>query len=170
MSPNLPKQVDLVNQIADKPAEAVFDAIHHVMHQYRAMQLRGLRDTSHELTHMEFKVLGFFARHPGASQTELVAHSGRDKAQVARLIKGLRDQQLLDAQPDETDRRSTRLRLSPLGKTVIGGLEGMGAQVSNLAVQGLSAEECAQLLALLTRIKANLDTAAPCAPSAGPIA
>lgn len=76
MSPNLPKQVDLINQSADKPAEAVFDAIHHVMHQYRAMQFRGLRDTSHALTHMEFKVLGFFARHPGASQTELVAHSG----------------------------------------------------------------------------------------------
>jgi len=166
MSPNLPKQVDLVNQYGDKPAEAVFDAIHHVMHQYRAMQLRGLRDTSHELTHMEFKVLGFFARHPGASQTELVAHSGRDKAQVARLIKGLRDQQLLDAQTDETDRRSTRLRLSPLGKTVIGGLEGMGAQVSSLAVQGMSADECAQLLSLLTRIKANLEAAAPCPPSA----
>jgi DNA-binding MarR family transcriptional regulator len=164
MSPNLPKQVDLVNQSADKPAEAVFDAIHHVMHQYRAMQLRGLRDTSHELTHMEFKVLGFFARHPGASQTELVAHSGRDKAQVARLIKGLRDQQLLDAQPDETDRRTTRLRLSPQGKTVIDSLEGMGAQVSSLAVQGMGAAECAQLLALLMRIKANLDTAAPCAP------
>ena len=166
MSPNLPKQVDLVNQSVDRCADAVFDAIHHVMHQYRAMQLRGLRDTPHALTHMEFKVLGFFARHPGASQTELVAHSGRDKAQVARLIKGLRDQQLLDAQTDDTDRRSTRLRLSPLGKTVIENLQGMGAQVSDLAVQGMSAAECAQLLSLLTRIKANLDASAPCPPSA----
>lgn len=83
---------------------------------------------------------------------------------MARLIKGLRDQQLLDAQPDETDRRSTRLRLSPQGKAVIDSLEGMGAQVSNLAVQGMGADECAQLLALLMRIKANLDTAARCAP------
>lgn len=161
MSPNLPKQVDLVNQSAATPGEAVFDTVHHVMHQYRAMQLRGLRDTAPELTHMEYKVLGFFARHPGASQRELAAHSGRDKAQLARLVKGLRDQQLLDAQVDDTDRRSTRLRLSTLGATVIGGLQGMGAQVAQLAVQGLSEDECAQLLALLTRVKANLDAATP---------
>lgn len=170
MSPNLPKTVDLVNQSPDKPAEAVFDAVHHVMHLYRSMQLRGLRDTPRdtapELTHMEYKVLGFFARHPGASQRELAAHSGRDKAQLARLIKGLRDQHLLDAQVDETDRRSTRLRLSPLGSKVIGSLQGMGAQVSNLAVQGMSAAECAQLLALLMRIKGNLEAEAGTAPAA----
>ncbi|MPQ57851.1 MarR family winged helix-turn-helix transcriptional regulator [Duganella sp. FT27W] len=170
MSPNLPKTVDLVNQSQYKPADAVFDAVHNVMHLYRSMQLRGLRDSTrdpaHELTHMEYKVLGFFARHPGASQSELVAHSGRDKAQVARLIKGLRDQQLLDAQVDETDRRSTRLRLSPLGRNVIDSLEGMGAHVSNLAVQGMSAEECTQLLSLLMRIKGNLEAEAGAAPAA----
>jgi len=157
MSPNLPKQVDLVNQSAPTPGEVVFDTVHHVMHLYRARQLRGLRDTPHPFTHMEYKVLGFFARHPGASQSELVAHSGRDKAQLARLIKGLRDQQLLDAQVDDTDRRSTRLRLTALGQAMIGELEGMGAQVSHRAVQGLSAAECAQLLALLARIKGNLE-------------
>jgi hypothetical protein len=36
---------------------------------------------------MEGKVLGFFARHPGATQRDLAQHSGRDKAQLARLIK-----------------------------------------------------------------------------------
>ncbi|MET0322014.1 MAG: MarR family winged helix-turn-helix transcriptional regulator [Duganella sp.] len=131
--------------------------MHTVMHLYRAMQLRGLRDTSHELTHMEYKVLGFFARRPGASQSELVAHSGRDKAQLARLVKGLRDKALLDAEVDASDRRSTRLRVSPLGANVIGGLEGMGAQVSSLAVGGMSEDECQQLLALLTRVKSNLE-------------
>lgn len=170
MSPNLPKTVDLVNQSPDQPADAVFDAVHNVMHLYRSMQLRGLRDSrrdsAHELTHMEYKVLGFFARHPGASQSELVAHSGRDKAQLARLIKGLRDQHLLDAEVDESDRRSTRLRLSPLGRSVIDSLEGMGAQVSNLAVQGMSAAECTQLLTLLMRIKGNLEAEAAAAPAA----
>lgn len=164
MSPNLPKPVDLVNQSAGKPAEAIFDTVHTLMHLYRAMQLRGLRDTSHELTHMEYKVLGFFARRPGASQSELVAHSGRDKAQLARLVKGLRDKALLDAEVDETDRRSTRLRVSPLGANVIGGLEGMGAQVSSLAVDGMSADECHQLLSLLMRVKTNLEAEAGTGP------
>jgi DNA-binding MarR family transcriptional regulator len=104
------KQVNKVNQ-----SEQVFDAIHSIMHLYRARQLRGLRDNPHELTHMEYKALGFFSRHPGATQGDLVAHSGRDKAQLARLLKGLRDKELLDAVADD-DRRITRLTLSAAGK------------------------------------------------------
>lgn len=164
MSPNLPKQVDLVNHSSAQPADAVFDAVHTVMHLYRSLQLRGLRDTPQALTHMEYKVLGFFTRHPGASQSELVSHSGRDKAQVARLIKGLRDQGLLDAEADANDRRSTRLRLSALGKNVIDGLDGMGAQVSALAVAGMSEQECTQLLALLMRVRGNLENASETPP------
>nr|WP_315397064.1 MarR family transcriptional regulator [uncultured Duganella sp.] len=131
------------------------------MHMYRSMQLRSLRDTGHELTHMEYKVLGFFAKHPGASQSELVAHSGRDKAQLARLMRGLRDKGLLDAEVDESDRRSARLRLTEQGIKVIEGLQALGAEVSGLAVSGMSEPECAQLLALLQRVRANLERAEP---------
>lgn len=161
MSPNLQKQVNLVNQSDERSADAVFDAIHTVMHMYRSMQLRGLRDVDYELTHMEYKALGFFARHPGASQSELVAHSGRDKAQLARLLRGLRDKKLLDAQVDESDRRSTRLRLTDEGRHVIDSLQAMGAEVSSLAVAGMSADECAQLLSLLQRVRTNLERAEP---------
>ena len=49
---------------------------------------------------MEHKVLGFFCRHPGATQSDLASHAGRDKSQLARLIAGLRARGLLDAQPD----------------------------------------------------------------------
>ncbi|HEX7983757.1 MAG TPA: MarR family transcriptional regulator [Duganella sp.] len=159
MSPILKKQVNLVNQFGSGPAEAIFDSIHSLMHMYRSMQLRSLRDTGHELTHMEYKVLGFFAKHPGASQSELVAHSGRDKAQLARLMRGLRDKKLLDAQVDESDRRSARLKLTDEGMTVIQGLQELGAEVSTLAVTGMSAEECAQLQALLQRVRTNLESA-----------
>lgn len=161
MSPILNKQVNLVNQFDSGAAEAVFDSIHTVMHMYRSMQLRSLRDTGHELTHMEYKVLGFFAKHPGASQSELVAHSGRDKAQLARLMRGLRDKGLLDAEVDESDRRSARLRLTEQGITVIEGLQALGAEVSGLAVSGMSEQDCAQLLALLQRVRVNLERAEP---------
>ena len=161
MSPILNKQVNLVNQFDSGAAEAVFDSIHTVMHMYRSMQLRSLRDTGHELTHMEYKVLGFFAKHPGASQSELVAHSGRDKAQLARLMRGLRDKGLLDAEVDESDRRSARLRLTEQGIKVIEGLQALGAEVSGLAVSGMSEQDCAQLLALLQRVRVNLERAEP---------
>jgi DNA-binding MarR family transcriptional regulator len=144
-------KVNKVNQ-----SEQVFDAIHSVMHLYRAGQLRGLRDDPHTLTHMEYKALGYFARHPGATQGDLVSHSGRDKAQLARLLKGLRDQQLLDAELDQNDRRITRLRLSAHGQRIFDGVHQLGLQASNAAVAGMSADQLTQLQALLQQIRANL--------------
>jgi DNA-binding MarR family transcriptional regulator len=150
------KQVNKVNQ-----SEQVFDAIHSIMHLFRARQLRGLRDHPHELTHMEYKALGFFARHPGATQGDLVAHSGRDKAQLARLLKGLRDKQLLDASADPADRRITRLTLSAQGRQIFHSLHDLGLQASAAAVHGLRAEQLVQLQELLQQIRTNLEADDP---------
>lgn len=149
------KQVNKVNQ-----SEQVFDAIHSIMHLFRARQLRGLRDHPHELTHLEYKALGFFSRHPGATQGDLAAHSGRDKAQLARLLKGLRDKELLDAVADHNDRRITRLSLSAAGNKVFRGLHELGVQASGAAVSGMSADQLSQLQALLQQIRRNLEAAA----------
>ena len=131
--------------------------MHAIVHLYRARQLRGLRGGPHELAHMEMKALGYFARHPGATQSDLVAHSGRDKAQVARLIRALREAQLLDASADEQDRRSTRLSLSTAGQEVFDGLQRQSGLVRDAALAGLSADEQAQLMTLLARVRANLE-------------
>lgn len=147
-------KVNKVNQ-----SEKVFDTIHSIMHLFRARQLRGLRDTPHELTHMEYKALGFFARHPGATQGDLVAHSGRDKAQLARLLKGLRDKQLLDAAADAADRRVTRLTLSAAGARIFGSLNELGTQASSMAVDGMTAAQLTQLQTLLQQIRDNLEAA-----------
>jgi hypothetical protein len=47
----------------------VFEIIHAVMHLFRSGQHRVLRGGPHNVTHMESKVLGFFAGHPGATQS-----------------------------------------------------------------------------------------------------
>ncbi|ALV06091.1 MarR family winged helix-turn-helix transcriptional regulator [Roseateles depolymerans] len=135
----------------------VLELIHTVMHQYRARQYRVLKDGPHDITHMDGKVLGFFHRHPGATQSDLAQHSGRDKAQLARLIKGLRERGLLTAEADEQDRRQVRLQLSEQGRAVQQALRRASRHLSVNAVQGMSAEEQQQLLALLGKVKANLD-------------
>lgn len=145
--------------MATSLAEDVFESIHSVMHRYRAQQYRELRDGPSDLTHMEHKVLGFFARHPEATQSDLVEHSGRDKAQLARLIRGLRDKGLLDGRADPADRRSIRLQLTPAGEAAHQALEVRGQGLAAVAVAGLSEEECRQLLALLGRIDSNLQPA-----------
>jgi DNA-binding MarR family transcriptional regulator len=70
----------------------------------------------------------------------------------------LRDKGLLEARVDETDRRSTRLQLSSAGQAVFKGLHQQGARLSAVAVNGLDAEECEQLVSLLQRIQANLES------------
>ena len=134
----------------------VLELIHTVMHQYRARQYRFLRDGPSDITHMEGKVLGFFDRHPGGTQSDLAQHSGRDKAQLARLIKGLRDKGLLDAEADEADRRQVRLRLSDAGEQVQRELRRQARQVSAHALTGLSAAEQQLLMVLLKRVQAHL--------------
>lgn len=150
------KPVDKVNQKPSGTVGDVFDAIHSIMHLYRTQQFRAFADGEHELTHMESKVLRFFARQPGATLSDLVAHSGRDKAQLTRLIKGLRERGLLDASADEADRRSTRLHLSEAGAALHGRLHHVGAALSGLALDGISEAEREQLYALLQRVRANL--------------
>ena len=159
------KQVDNVNHVGSAPApsgkvtaaDAVLELVHVVMHQFRSRQYQVLRDNTHGLTHMESKAMGFFARHAGATLSDLVAHSGRDKAQLARLVKGLRERGLLAAETDADDRRSVRLRLSASGHAVQRALHAEARVLNERAVAGLSAQEQAQLVTLLTRVKANLD-------------
>lgn len=150
------KSVDHVNHIDASPTDAVMDLVHTVMHQFRSRQYQVLREGPHEITHMESKVLGFFSRRPGATQSDLVQHSGRDKAQVARLVKGLRERGLLDAEADATDKRSVHLHLSREGQTVQRALHSQARKLGSLAVEGFSEREREQLLTLLSRVKQNL--------------
>jgi DNA-binding MarR family transcriptional regulator len=150
-------KVDKVNQNPDITAEEVFESLHRVMHHFRARHFRALRDDAFDLSHMETKALGFFARNPAATQSDLVGHSGRDKAQIARLIASLRDKDLLAAQPNETDRRSVRLQLTPAGRQIWEAMHQQALQLQRLAVSALSPAECDQLIALLRRIDDRLE-------------
>jgi DNA-binding MarR family transcriptional regulator len=151
MKPDAP-----TNARREAPDDAL-EIMHSVMHAYRSLQYRFLRDGPHTITHMDGKVLGYFERHPGATQSDLAQHSGRDKAQLARLIKGLRDQGLLTAEVDEADRRNVRLFLTNEGKAIQQALQRQAGRLGSKAVAGLSRAEHQQLLALLQRVKDNLN-------------
>lgn len=152
-----PESVDSVNKKPEDLPQEVFETVHSIMHLFRSEQYRAFRDGPHPLTHMEGKLLGFFARHPGATLSDLVSHSGRDKGQLARLIKTLKDQDLLEASADQADRRSVRLRLTAEGRAIHQTLRRQSARLAKLAVKGLDASECERLAALLHRVKANLE-------------
>jgi DNA-binding MarR family transcriptional regulator len=133
------------------------ELVHQVMHQVRALQRQALREEGDgDVTPMEARVLGFFARHPGATLKELSEHSGRDKAQLARLIKGLRERGWLSGEADEADRRNQRLTLTPEGQAVHGRLRAVVQRIATRSAAGMPAADRHRLCELLGQLRDNL--------------
>lgn len=155
MSSIMVHSVDKVNHSGRVVSDDVLDLVHTLMHRTRAMQFQVLRDGPHEVSPLEAKVLGFFGRHPASTLSALADHSGRDKAQLARLIKSLRERGLLAGTPQPGDRRNVELQLTADGLAVQRALQQQSRRLSAQAVAGLSAAERDQLLALLQRVLGN---------------
>lgn len=150
-------QDDNVNQY--HPADMVFEALHTVMHLYRSNHLQAIKEVDSGLTHMESRVLDYFYRNPGATLSDLVSHSGKDKAQLTRLIRGLRENKYLEAKEDATDRRSVHLTLSTSGRNLHIQLKRYREAILKNAVLGLSTEQCDELMRTLSILQKNLECA-----------
>lgn len=157
MSSIMKKQVDIVNQSVFQADEDALEVIHTIMHMARNLQMRGPGGSVAELNPMEAKVLGFFARRPGATQRDLALFSGRDKGQLARLVNGLKERGLLLAQADAGDGRVICLTLSDPARALYAQVQRQRERLSAVAVDGLSDAERGQLMVLLTRIRSNLE-------------
>lgn len=153
------QSVDHVNDVGEASADELLELVHDVMHLWRARQHPGAGADENGLTPLETRVLGFFSRHPGATQRDLVEHSGRDKGQIARLIAGLRERGLLDAHTDENDRRVACMTLTEPAKALLAAARRRRSRLAQAAVQGLDDAERRTLATLLRRLQANLDAA-----------
>jgi DNA-binding MarR family transcriptional regulator len=153
MSSIMPKNVDAVNQSAGDPVAGVVEALHTVVHRLRAAAAAEPLDDG--LAPMEGRALGFFLRQPGATASQLVEHSGRDKAQVARLVAVLRERGLLEARADDHDRRVTRLHATAAAATLHQQVMQVRLRSAARALAVLDADEQRQLQALLQRVAAG---------------
>lgn len=143
--------------------EMLFEQIHEVLSLFRSRLHERLRGEPGSVAGMEVRVLRFYARHPGASQSDLVQHSRRDKGQIARLVKSLIERGLL--QRDAQAGRRGGLELTAAGQALQSHLHQHHAELTHALGAALSAPERAQLAALLARLQLALhsETAAPTA-------
>lgn len=144
-----------VENTSEATADAVFEQMHEIMFLFRSRLLQRLREDGGDIPGMALKVLGFFARQPGSTQMQLVQHSGRDKGQVARLVKDLTERGLLHA-GDASAGPRRGLVLTERGKLMHRRLQRQRAQLANQLVCVLSPQEQAQLRRLLEKLKAPL--------------
>jgi len=151
------KSVDSVNHSADEvKAEEVFELMHELMHLYRGQHAREAPATPHGITHMEMKTLGYFKHHPGATASDLAAHTGRDKSQLARLIAGLRERGLLEMHVSETDRRNLHLHCTDAALQALRSMRQQSRKLATAGMKDLSVAEREELQRLLTKLRDRL--------------
>lgn len=140
--------------------DEVVDQLADLTHLFKSRLRQAVQQEGDGLAPMEAKVLMFFARHPGSTASDLVEHSGRDKAQVTRLVRLLVDRHLLLREPDPTDRRQQRLTPTAQGAALHRVLHRHRQRLGQTMVKGLAADELAQLSSLLRRLRDNLASGA----------
>jgi DNA-binding MarR family transcriptional regulator len=134
----------------------VLERMHSLMHSLKHHMHEAMRAEGDGLGMMEARCLRYFTHNPGATQSDLVQHSGRDKAQIARIVKGLTERGLLESRPNPSDGRSQVLNVSPQGEALQRRMQQHQAAFEKRLMSGLSPEERATLLALLERLQANV--------------
>lgn len=138
----------------DDFAEHFADLVHAFKHHLRRA-IPEAKDGG-EITVLQAKTLQFVVRGPGRTQQDLVTHSGRDKAQVARLIKDLEEKGLIVRTPDPADRRVQRLTPTPAGQEAAARLACIKRVVTARMLDGLSDADLADLSRLIAAMRENL--------------
>lgn len=109
---------------------------------------------------LHLRALCLCLRNPGGTQQQLVQSMGRDKGQIARLIRELEERQFLVRTPDERDRRVWRLAVTPEGEEKCQWFSAIEAQLAMDLFGGLGAKERVQSEQLLTELRARISAVA----------
>jgi DNA-binding MarR family transcriptional regulator len=103
------------------------------------------------LTPALFGLLNVLGAREGAIQQELGSAMGVDPSTMVSLIDDLEAAGLAKRRPRPTDRRAREVAITPQGRRVLEQARGLAMQVEDDVLQGLTAAQRRQLLALLRR-------------------
>lgn len=106
----------------------------------------------YDFTGAMYLILLHVARHPGASQDSIANHMYLDKCTVARRTKKLEELGCLYRETDLADRRQNKLYLTDKGLSLAPVIRHCLAQWGENTTAGLTEEEKATLLRLLTKM------------------
>lgn len=99
-----------------------------------------------------YLILLHIEHHPGATQDSIANHMFIDKCNVARRTKKLEDLGYLYRETDRNDRRQNNLFLTEKGRELVPVIRTYLSQWGQGITAGLTDQECATLLSLLTKM------------------
>jgi DNA-binding MarR family transcriptional regulator len=113
------------------------------------------------ITRPQWRVLGLLNRFGGSTQVALAEMMDVEPITLGRMIDRLQDAGLVERRADPADRRAWRIHLTPNGEANLVELKPTALALYDDAVSGLSAEQQAELEAMLNVIRSNLTRRAP---------
>ncbi|OWP83407.1 MarR family transcriptional regulator [Flavobacterium davisii] len=141
-----------------KENKTVFDIENEIAKQVillgrfsKQMIRRGLKDFP-QLANEEFTYLYRMIDEDSLTKMQLIERNAHEKQTGIEIIKRLVKNDLLEELPDEKDKRITRLRITPKGKTYFNeSVEGV-TRISRVLAARLHEDEKSDLLALLKKL------------------
>jgi MarR family transcriptional regulator, repressor for mepA len=109
-----------------------------------------------ELSHEQGFVLGYLVQNPGSIQRDIAQISRTSAASVSSLLQGLERRGLVERRTEGGNERSKRVYATPAGIELIAGFGAAMAAADETILAPLDQAERAALLALLTKITADL--------------
>ena len=106
---------------------------------------------------MLLSVLQLCERQAGITQQGLARLTGRDKGQIARMVKELLELGLLQREDHPDDRRSHCLRPTPAGRAAVRRFEQASATVAEWLLGDMTVGERTSLRRQLTSLKDRID-------------
>ncbi|TFF78151.1 MarR family transcriptional regulator [Aeromonas taiwanensis] len=127
-----------------------------ILDQYKIALAQHFRAQQLSLSPLHYKVLQLIHAHDPATPQLIAQQSGRDKAQVTRLLQEMEKQGLIEKQPHPTDKRSICLALTPLACDRVSQAEQLAASLDEQLCALLEPAEVQQLQRLLCKIEKGL--------------
>ncbi|WP_350313044.1 MarR family transcriptional regulator [Dickeya fangzhongdai] len=133
-----------------------FELLGELIHGFKQRLQESDALTQTGLAPFQARTLGLIARHPGQSQHFLAQYMGRDKAQIARLLKDLETLGLITRQPSPNDRRAQVVSLTKKGEDTHRRFADARTDLLQRAFADVTPEERRQFAQVLQKMKANL--------------
>lgn len=108
------------------------------------------------VTRPQWQVLSLLRHYAGSNQGTLADLLEVEPISLGRMIDRLQEAGLVERRADPSDRRAWRLFLTEKGDALVEQLRPCASETFDLALDGISDEDQATLMALLGRMRANL--------------
>lgn len=96
-------------------------------------------------------------RHPGITQDGISANAGVDKGTVARTVKQLEDNGLVNRQTDQGDKRINHIFATEKGLKIEEQVFQIIEELHKVLYEGLSDSEIAEAISLLEHMRRNMN-------------